>query len=515
MVSIDFAKTDALLEASSSSQVSWVTVESDELEQFSHSVAAVRQVAWADREEWAWEQALSILKRQRRELSVAPLPFNHQFFGCEQAVVDLLPIAARVRRQFSPYAAAALDEAINDLATISVSIKSPLLDAVLEQVTSVGSGLRIVILPKDRYVQPLRDLLKHRPAGAGVKAMTPRDFMDSIPASMIVVCGSSYWYRDCPYVLQMPHSRVARIMRWPWVGDSIPEITLLNGSKSATSASGPRLQERRERLIVDAEELVPEIDWASIGQSLAVGGDEETDIYVSARSVLLQGGLVTAVAASGERREYVLSPEEVGADRVQEIASQDLRVGDFILLRTQGGDDDYIRAMADEYLGATRAERLRSLQTEWKDGLSVAARRLGLTGLITALKNNGSTVANHMNVRNWLSSMSLRTRDRADFAAILVVAGLTGREDEFWSAMGELHSAHIHAGHRIGELLREAVASADLSSLQEDGRADIALQDNRAGSLSALRVEAISPDRVRVPQHALGRVVKGDDSWQE
>ena len=83
------------------------------------------------------------------------------------------------------------------------------------------------------------------------------------------------------------------------------------------------------------------------------------------------------------------------------------------------------------------------------------------------------------------------------------VTGLGEEAAGYWSAMDRLEGAHRRAGLEIREQLEAQAEQSDLSQLDELGRLDFTLPEG-GGALTAFRVEAVSPEIVRVPYTTVG-----------
>jgi hypothetical protein len=159
-------------------------------------------------------------------------------------------------------------------------------------------------------------------------------------------------------------------------------------------------------------------------------------------------------------------------------------------------------AVANLILGSA-AQALREMQEGWKSRLRSLVEELGVAGVVSKLKQHGSVRANRSNLANWCSPRSLRTEDKQDFLAIMRTIGLEAEATEFWKAMGRLDGAHLRAGQAIRDQLEEEAENADLSLLEEQGRTDFTLAQG-GGTLTAFRVEEVSPEIVSVPYQQLG-----------
>src|SRR5262249_8816072 len=149
----------------------------------------------------------------------------------------------------------------------------------------------------------------------------------------------------------------------------------------------------------------------------------------------------------------------------------------------------------------------------WKAALRKEVNQSTSAQVARRLRVLGASKASVENLRNWMSPRSLRTADLQDFAAIMKLVGLGRETDHIWHSMELLESAHRRAGLRIRQMLIEVVANAELEPLEVEGILDFELEVGDGGSLTAYRVEAISPTLVEVNEHRLGRPVDAEDLW--
>jgi hypothetical protein len=189
----------------------------------------------------------------------------------------------------------------------------------------------------------------------------------------------------------------------------------------------------------------------------------------------------------------------------------------YLLLRTAGGGD-FIAPLADRILGSLAAAR-RSQQAEWKEKLLEGAceqfgaltRRELSHRIARYLETAGPNGAKAANIYYWMGSKCIRPRDREDFSAMLHFAGMEGREEELWGAMGDIDSAHRQAGHHIRQMLLQKIATASMETLECDGEMDFDLGDQHGGTLSAFQITAISGEEFEVAADQIGHLMEQED----
>jgi hypothetical protein len=256
---------------------------------------------------------------------------------------------------------------------------------------------------------------------------------------------------------------------------------------------------------------VPKADWQAIFRSAPQHADGQTEIVRASLFVLASGEGVYLRCEDGARA-YVA---EIGAAvSVRQEPVADVGPGTFLVLRTEG-DGDYIRAIADRLLGPKKAA-LRAKQDRWSAQLREALEVLGADEVVRALKKAGATHASVSNVRRWSEPESIRTRDPADFWAILELAGRRDEAQEDWKAMAAIHAAHVSAGQLVRSLLMDEIGKGDAEALAEQGWADYEVAEIEGeGTLRVARVEARSPEAVDVAIHQTRRLLELErDLWQ-
>ena len=136
-----------------------------------------------------------------------------------------------------------------------------------------------------------------------------------------------------------------------------------------------------------------------------------------------------------------------------------------------------------------------------------------LDTVVRRLRQLGGKRANANNVRNWMSLNNHRPQDYSDFLAIMRLIGEENKARLYWDGARSLERAHRKAGFVIRKLLLEQVRNADIISLQRTGRADFSLDYEGSGTISVIRIEAVSPNVFEVPEYRIGQVFKEESSW--
>jgi hypothetical protein len=265
---------------------------------------------------------------------------------------------------------------------------------------------------------------------------------------------------------------------------------------------------------LQADEVLPRIDWSAISANLAPGHEQDdAESTTESRLVLLANGFGAFLDIAEHAYVYVIDPEAPDLERIRRVHTSELAPGMYVLLRSEGGGD-YVASIANNLLG-DEAARLRGIQQHWKGLLREKVRTKSISEVSAQLRAMGLQRASETNLRNWMSETSLRTEDPADFTALMRFLGLQQRAKTYWQAMEILDRAHRKAGFHIRRLLIREVLQADFRELEGDGRMDFELADADGGSLTAFRVEQISPDTSRIAHFRVGRPFKVEaDLWQ-
>ncbi len=496
----------------STAVVVWDSVDDSLFEEFSLGVSALERVLAEDREDDVWIEIRRILRRARSTVSATPLPFCHVSLGLEKSCHDIAPHVARADAQYSEEPVLMLKQLVALLETLAISPNNPLGEKVIE-LASGESGIGL-LLPVARFKDPVLRFIRSIGSLSGVNVVTPQELADRRrPYAGLLVAGSLQWYRHDRHVVASPRAHVVHLLRWSWMRDSLPDTTLF-----AASRVGQRGQvdappaPRTKASLVEGTDLVPQIDWAAISNKFNDVRGPASGELVEARVLLLAGD--RAVAVSGARGTvHIVEPELDGPKRIRESEVNDLEVGDFVLLRSQGGGDLVVE-VANQELGPN-APSLRALQKEWKAALRSRVAASTYPSIAAQLVRLGAARASTQNLRNWMSPRSLKTANKEDFAGIMQLIGREDETDRFWEAMTVLDNAHRRAGHSIRRMLISVVADADLRLLETEGAMEFELKAKEGGRLTAIRVEAIAPDLVQVGENRIGRLVSAGDLWLE
>jgi len=507
------AQANGVYEVAVEANVRWTTVECDEFELFVARLQSLAKMVRNESDEQLWADVLRRFRSIRSSLTVAPIPFPHPFHEWKSRWSEFDALYERVHAQSTIDVVTSFNEVRAALEVLSRKQMNPLGEAVAERFSMGSLRPSAVLVPTSRFVGATDDVLDQL-VGSRVKVLTPADLAAIDPLGTLVILGTTYWYRDFPFVFTAPRGRDVYFMRWSWVSDSIPEPELLIGARSGKRFFASQPPAPSNMSAIEGSELVPSIDWTAIVNRVGNSETDSSERLEEGRAYLLSGQRAVILSADLDASIYVVEPELTGDARVHTKDIAELREGDYVLLRA-GGDGELITEMADRILGPSKAAQCRVSQIRWKAALRDEVRRTSLQTVIGRLKGLGCSKANYQNLRNWQSSRFIRTSSQSDFKAILDLVGMGDEVNQIWTEMGALKSAHVKAGFTISRMLRMAIVDADLDELVSTGVAEFHLDGQDVGSMTAYQVLAISPEVVSVDEIKIGKLVEAQASWLE
>lgn len=496
--------------AAAAGQVSRFLTDDMDIQRFVRSLALLGRRLGEERQDVYWQPILRNLRRVRYELTSVPLSLDHEALGLRAAAEALEKRLRNVEALFPGMAAAAhaVSQQLNDLADLSNDALADAIEAVLQN--SDRTNQSSVLIRAPQFLGPVREHLRSR--GIRTRVLTAESLTGDVVAEELIAIGPKYWFPS--YVTAAPRSVVATFVHFRWIADPEREEqafpVTFPGSKSFLVSEHPRSQQEEPTPLVDAEELLPVIDWHAISRGSAAGS-HDADVTPAALFLLADGFAVYLDSQHGSRA-YIVDPEADDDDRVRQEPVRQLGPGSFLLLRSEGGGD-YIRPLADQIL-REKAVGVRALQKEWKDLLRARVSRDGTEAVAQHLRNLGSAGATDLNVRYWSSYDTIATGNVTDFAAIMRLVGQQERTEGAWAAMQLIRAAHVRAGQHIRKLLSREVIAANAAELRERGVSHFELEALGKATLSVFRVEAKSPDPIVVSRSHLRHPFRvGRDLW--
>ena len=305
-------------------------------------------------------------------------------------------------------------ELVNSVLAVRDSYSNPILAACAE-IAGCGGADVAMLVKEPRLIPAVEQLLVDEPGVGPVDVIRPSQLMGHFCYSKLIVIGPARWYGD--YVFKSPRAHHIHIVKYRWINDSNPSGEVFTGSPKLSGTgwvgtgeiviTSTKESSISPRESMNPEDFLPSIDWGDILRRVSartVGDPDHTDDdeeYVTALLFQLEGEIVVPLDASEGARATVLMLTQEETDPVQRIPVANIEPGMFLLVRT-GGGGEYIVLVADRILGE-RSGEAREVQRDWKDHLRRKVRKDGLREVVHALERYGSTRANHVNVRNWMS----------------------------------------------------------------------------------------------------------------
>lgn len=464
-----------------------------------------------------WRSTIRLLRRYRFDLSAAPVPFN-------DPLIYTLQIREQINQTISkskvlyPEFVHSFREIADSIRTLVDSGANPILEVLRNLVSDKSNDVTGLLLKETRLIKPSEKVIE-KEALKHIRLVNVHQLKGREYYGRIVILGPVRWYPK--YVSYAPRAKKIDIICYEWIMDKWNHepsfVTSFTGKEKDKNKF-----EKETALIGDysigSDELLPEINWDEISPEFsydttddAFGNGQE---IADAKLLLLEGN--AAVFIDKETSVLVIDLEEdtgdnnEGETQVKRIRSKDIWPGVYILLRTSGSGE-YIVPIANRILGGLANDARKSLQC-WKNRLREIVGFKGLQNAVVELITLGSHHANEVNVRNWMSMSSIKPRDYRDFEAIIKLIQMEKKTKEFWTFAEAIDEAHKRAGFHIRKLLLKQVYTADLTELVRKGKMDFELDREDGGTLTAFRVNDISPEEYKVPVAKIGCPFERKDS---
>ncbi len=410
-----------------------------------------------------WKEVLREIKYYRFLLNAAPLPMNLQAAKLLSFMKDNLRRCGYSFPYFVPY----IKKMIDMLSILSDLPDNPLLETIAELVSHQEHQTVALLLKESRFFPLVEDVLTTYPALKHIELVNLIQLRDEHCYNQLLIIGPRRWYPG--YVFRSPRAKEVNFIHYSWLSDREPAHPIFVKPYTQKQLTGSQSE-----LTVDS--YMQEDD--NPDESHEEDEDEDED--------------------EGELQQ------------IKRISLSRIRPDVFLLLRTEGGGD-YIVPIADRILGE-KAQDLRMMQEHWKELLRRAVSTKGLLVVCSKLLfDYGSKRASETNVRNWMSSRTIRPQYDEDFRAIMRLLGLENKEYEYQDTAKQIESAHRKAGFYIRQQLLNQVANADLRELHKKGFMDFELPEADGGSLTAFRIEHISPEVSYIPVSRVGRPITMKD----
>lgn len=451
-----------------------------------------------------WKVLLQGFSRYLYDQCAAPLPANESTIVPEKLLLTASRYVKQIKAMYSEQTEVA-ESLFNQLKSLSSLDKNPLLEKIVE-ITKPTEKTALVI-KNSRLIAEVEKILKSQQL-FNIEVISIEQLKRNTFYKRLILFGASCWFPD--FVFTSPRAEEINIICYSWIRDKKRDTSVFANPLKIENKSSFEADEElsdhkdtkenkslptNKRVIIEADEVLPMIDWSNISKHFSSLSATEKQERVNAKLFLLEGSLGVFLEADERSSSLVIDLEE-DIFPVNRKAIIEINPGMFILLRTSGGGD-LIVPIADRILG-DKAEVIRKVQKFWKDRLNIVVERLGIRETIRQLKNFGSIRANEINIRNWLSYKNIRTDDYKDFLAIMRLINQEPKVKEFWQVMELIDKAHRKAGRHIRKLLLKKVKETDLSELEKLGKKTFELSETEGGSLTAFRVVEVSQDTFEI-----------------
>jgi len=471
-----------------------------------------------------WKELLREVKYYRFIISAAPVPVNYGITKLRSSMKANIIKCSYSYPNYVEY----LKDIVNKLSILSELNDNPLLNTIEELMVS-DKPQYFALLLKESYLIPLVKDVATNLKKDNIEIVNSYQLKGSQCYNELLIVGPSYWYPN--YILNSPRATKVHLIRYAWMPDKwmpqaifvrpyIKEQLSLSRRKGVKEEFDSEQQNIAEVSEYDMSNIVLEINWKQISNRfIRHTPDDHNQELLPAKLYLLAGNFAVFLAVDEDTKVFVLDlddeeededEEDEKAHEVKHIPIFKVRSGTYLLLRTEGGGEDYILVVADKMLQPDTTS-VRAKQSLWKTSLKNAVATRGLFQTCCDLIDCGSEHANEINVRNWMSSKTIRPRDDRDFRAILRFVGLSNQEHEYQEAAKRIKTAHKKAGNHIRKMLIEQVMKANLEELYSKGYMDFELPEAEGGSLTAFRIEHISPEVYQIPSLRIGRPIAAHD----
>lgn len=171
-----------------------------------------------------------------------------------------------------------------------------------------------------------------------------------------------------------------------------------------------------------------------------------------------------------ETQRSLIFDRDTGEPEIIEKKVSHFNVGDYVILRTEGGGDLLI-PYANEILGDS-SEQYRKLQRQWKAKLEQILSKVGTEKIIADLKSE-IPIINHGNLERWVhNEKQIGLKNQDHFKIILKYIGYKDFETQnIIETMRKIKSAHSRAGNKQSlELLEDIKNNTEINiTLQDKG----------------------------------------------
>lgn len=430
-----------------------------------------------------FEDIVKLLSHIRYRLITSVLPFDDVDLGLS-ALCNELKSAVSALNQKSHYYRY-VENAIESLVVLLKERNNPLAK-IIEKIHKDFSGKSVVAL---QY---------------GHLKLRTQEFFDSLGIKVEIVQSSQIKYIDIVDELVLvgparlfdesiwsaPCSRSLHLVQYPQ-GETIPRTDGLFGLDAGLPErkifeDGFSSFSRKIDLYSETEELQDNLSrYVNRHLTQQVAGEK-----VEAFLFALQGnkGVWTEVDESNQ----LLCVEAGRDERGQIVRKQVLEIvpGDFLLLREDESNSDYVKELANTKFGA---KKYRVGQNEWKTALKNAVIAAG--GFSASERVVRSYGAQVLQLKYWIGK-GIGPGSLKDFEIVCRFANITIDVAARYREIEKIRAAHIKAGQFIRSELQKNLLSAGIEQLIETGYQSYEVEE--LGKIAAFQVKYRSEQIIEV-----------------
>lgn len=510
---VNLENAQRIYDCSADYEIYWHKVSQIELFHLYEQITTFdRKVAISDSGDF-FSPLLRLLKRVRFHLSTLPLPLNTPEIY-PPGLWETFDLISGKTRYIYPEFDSVVKEVKKQLEIVHSINFNPFLNCIK---SFVNQNEKIAVLIKEAHFIS-RVEAEIDPKLRGIKIVSQDYLRSSNNYSRVTVIGPSCLFPAS--IFNAPRARRFDVIHYNWIKDRFENSKYFLASNAFNT--GIRISDNGKQVIRDnkafemgqdffleGEELLPTINWTKTKEVFPEEEMANSFEAAQAFALLLGSEKIVFLESSEEEKAWVINLDDESVSKIKKIPALEIRSGMFLLLRTSGGGD-YMIALADQILG-DKASIVRETQERWKSLLRAEVYQKGLNETVKTLQFLGADRANEVNIRNWISYKTISPKSFVDFRAIMKMIKLEDKAEEYWQVARTLEKAHRMAGFRISKMLLKIVVSSDLNELERYGSLEFELPGLNGGSLTAFRVEEVSPNTYLLPVSRLGRIFERDE----
>lgn len=437
-------------------------------------------------------------------------PFNIENSLIEQKIEDLkysLEIARDNNYSVERY----IEAALNQIKKIKNYNEAPLFDAMSN---GLDKSKQVCFVPVDISYSWLTNYVKIKNKKWKVRKSSQlrgNEFFDQIVilGDLRSIFGMQrYQDKSKEFLLTAPRADKIYYAHYDWIPVQWkPEYFLIGSNSQFYKEHFENIFDNKKIKYEIDEELIPSINeekFSNLISSNISSYAHEVDNKVDATAFLLseksKNNSLFAFVERDKANAYVI--DDFDGDGTLDIwkkSPDEIGKGMFLLRRTESADMDILEVIADTFLGSY-SETYRQHQKLWKKSLKRKVEILGKDVAVNELKELGCKVASIINLNNWLSPESIRTRSEQDFYKILEFSEVLLDHKMIWESMKKINSAHNRAGVELMKRLKNKIENLDPSYLENETKKDISISGESFGTLTAYLIEEKLTENYNVPR---------------